>query len=561
MTTARVFVIGGIGIDDVAFLPGEPRVGGFVQASDRTVRIGGSAANVAIGLAESGVKTVLVGSVGSDHYGDELIGTAASAGVEIRVGRAEGPSPVSWVLVDPTGQRTIIGTNDGLLDLIPKHGFQRMQDLRSADVVVFPSWRHDFLPLLSFAAEREAKTIVGLRALQQTEVSADLAIGSEVEFPNEETIVNYLPRFTEIVVTSGAEGATTYLQDAHHHQPGVKVDVIDSTGAGDAFLAAYLRAWIAGVDTDSALTVATTAGSLACERRTSTPPLWERVLERLPAQVREGLVTADESEQGRGHLTLLNTEPLAGPETVELAEAPLERPAPGISRHPRLVDPELVRAAVENRGTVLAAWQYGSSLRADFRPGRSDVDILLVVRNGADPAQFPALVAALRMNIPEVEATILKEEEIRDGHHPGWSRHFFRNVKRTGVHLFGPDLLNDVPATSFEEARRRIVQLAQRARLVVSNANKVDESAFWLSKYQQWIPLCLLELLDLAGFPHEQLRRAHSDFVAHFPMASSPVAYPYPSLEAAHAFLEDLASWLASNSEQFLNNPSPGEIE
>ncbi|MFF4849496.1 hypothetical protein [Streptomyces sp. NPDC001194] len=208
---------------------------------------------------------------------------------------------------------------------------------------------------------------------------------------------------------------------------------------------------------------------------------------------------------------------------------------------------------------VLAAWQYGSSLRSDYQPGRSDIDILIAVTDSTRTPDLLDCAAAVRGSLPGAEVTLLKQQEITAGIHPGWSRHFFTNVARSGIRLYGPDFLADVPASSFGEARARLVQLCQRARLVVINATKSHESQFWLDKYQQWVPLCLMELLDLSGLREDRLRLAHQTFRVNFPQAGTEIDYPYPDLASLHAYLEVLLLWLSHHEHLFNRQPREGE--
>ena len=68
-----------------------------------------------------------------------------------------------------------------------------------------------------------------------------------------------------IIVTDGENGSTLYLKDQTIHKAALKnIDVIDSTGAGDSFAAAFLSALIKGYDYDKALSLATLNGAYAC---------------------------------------------------------------------------------------------------------------------------------------------------------------------------------------------------------------------------------------------------------------------------------------------------------
>lgn len=202
---------------------------------------------------------------------------------------------------------------------------------------------------------------------------------------------------------------------------------------------------------------------------------------------------------------------------------------------------------------IVAAWLYGSYVRSDYSLDTSDTDVLLVVADGTTPADYDAVACLLRAYIPEVEATILRLSEVTAGIHPGWSRHFFYNVSRSGIRLYGPDCLAAArqQPLSFDDAYQRLLRLCQRARLVVINPSKSSEAAFWLAKYQRWIPLCLMELLDLAGIREDRLRHAHETFSARFRYVGFHITYPYPSFRDLWMYLEQLVRWLPRSATEF----------
>ncbi len=208
---------------------------------------------------------------------------------------------------------------------------------------------------------------------------------------------------------------------------------------------------------------------------------------------------------------------------------------------------------LERDHRIHAAWQYGSSLRSDYQPDVSDIDILLIVGDDTSLDDYTYLAALVRRHLPTAEVTVLRKAEATAAIHPGWSRHFFINVSRSGVLLCGPDLLAAAAALplSLDEAYQRLVQLTQRARLVCINPSKSTEARFWLTKYQHWIPLCLMELLELAGAPEERLQNAHASFLQRFPTLRTDLTFPYPSLRPLTAFLEQLVRWIPPNARWF----------
>ncbi len=206
---------------------------------------------------------------------------------------------------------------------------------------------------------------------------------------------------------------------------------------------------------------------------------------------------------------------------------------------------------VEGNVDVVAAYLYGSTMRTD-RNGTSDIDLLVVSTDTAQLTALETLARRLADAIPGADVTVLREGEVADGIHPGWSRHYYTNVHRGGTMLCGPNVVAAAAATptTFADAYRRIVQLCQRTRLVLINPTKRGEAAFWLAKYQHWGPLCLMELLDLAGCPHDELHQAHDAFAARFPTAPR-TGYPYSDLTELQLFLEAMTKWLREQAMLF----------
>jgi predicted nucleotidyltransferase len=212
----------------------------------------------------------------------------------------------------------------------------------------------------------------------------------------------------------------------------------------------------------------------------------------------------------------------------------------------------------ESFQAVSAAYVYGSVLREDFVMDRSDIDLLLIVERFTETL-LRDFIHPLADGVPnELDVTVITQLELAARVHPGWSRHYFFNVRNSGICVYGPDLLHGFSEDelSFEEAFRRLVQMTQRIRFVVINKGKRQEAPFWLSKYQYWIPLCLMEFLALHGTPEYRMRMAHDIFVARFPDLPVRTRYPYSCLVDLQIFLEHLTIWIKANQDLFL----PGTI-
>ena len=181
------------------------------------------------------------------------------------------------------------------------------------------------------------------------------------------------------------------------------------------------------------------------------------------------------------------------------------------NRVPELL--RILRTAAE-QAHVTTGYVYGSILRDDFVPGTSDIDILLVVADASDGSIVRFLNCMPEDIRMDLDLSPLTENEVDAQIHPGWSKHYFFNVNQSGICFHGIPLLKDIDARALSaaEAYRRLTQLTQRTRFVLTNPRKHDESSFWLNKYQYWVPLCLMELLALHGYPEFRLKYAMLPF-------------------------------------------------
>ncbi|MFE7844804.1 carbohydrate kinase family protein [Microbacterium sp. NPDC057407] len=236
------------------------------HATDNPARValtrGGSAANVAAAAARQH-PVRFIGRVGDDTIGRTLVAELEAVGVEARV-QCGGRTGAIVVLVDDAGERTMITDRGAAADL------DRID----------PSWIHGadwlHLPLYGFASERSRTAITDAAAAvsrRGAPVSLDLSsvatlreLGGEqlsavvgrirpsVVFANadEAQVARDLgldPAGADFVVKRGADPVRVTSQGRTAEVPVTRVtDVVDSTGAGDAFAAGYIVSALRGGD-------------------------------------------------------------------------------------------------------------------------------------------------------------------------------------------------------------------------------------------------------------------------------------------------------------------------
>jgi sugar/nucleoside kinase (ribokinase family)/ADP-ribosylglycohydrolase len=255
-----VWIVGPVAWDSVKYHDG--------QSIERP---GGTGANVAIALASTGTAVKFVSYLGDDELSQKLDEHLKSSDIEkLYMPVISGPLSHVAIHVDEKGERTIAVISDDKLGQVSLEGLP----IHTGDIVAFVIWRNNFVKDLEIAQKAGAITVVGSAALTDPYVlHADYLIGSRDDFSGEYSVKQALTRFTYVIVTSGAEGATFYSAQGSIVQPAEVVKVVDTTGAGDAFLSALLHYLVINKTIDAkAMALAARWSALTVSAEGSIPP-------------------------------------------------------------------------------------------------------------------------------------------------------------------------------------------------------------------------------------------------------------------------------------------------
>jgi ribokinase len=272
MSSGRVVVVGDVMIDVVASLSGP-----VAQASDTPARIvqrgGGAGANVAAWLARAGAAVTLIGRVGGDAAGREVAEGLRAEGVDTRLATDPArPTGTCVVLVEPGGERSMLpdaGANAGLEaaplpdDATHLHlaGYALLHpgsrpaaramladaSARGLSVSVDPS---STAPLVRAGAAAFFEWIAGTQLLLPNRDEAAALTGMRDPKAAARALSAHA---REVVVKLGTQGALWTDGSTQVRAPAVDVQVVDTTGAGDAFAAGLLAARLAGAGPADAL--------------------------------------------------------------------------------------------------------------------------------------------------------------------------------------------------------------------------------------------------------------------------------------------------------------------
>lgn len=281
---SRVIVLGSLNMDLVVPLPRLPRTGETV-IGERLQRFpGGKGANQAVAAARLGAEVAMVGRVGRDSFGDELLSNLAADGVVIEGVDSDPnePTGAALILVEEGGEN-MIAVARGAGRLVGAADVARAtKGLRERDVLLLQLE----IPLAAVAAAAQAAKAAGARVILNAAPAAPLEAGLLPQL--EVLVVNEIeaevllgrpaadPRQAEeaaraavalgarsAVVTLGAGGAVLAEGEGIHHIEPQRVQAVDATGAGDAFVGALAAALTTGVALVEAAKLAGAAGAAA----------------------------------------------------------------------------------------------------------------------------------------------------------------------------------------------------------------------------------------------------------------------------------------------------------
>ncbi len=273
----RVWVVGDTAWDVILQLPSSINLGMYHQPLKIIERCGGSAANVALGLCSGPIETGLITYIGNGEIGEKLEKVLRDSNLsQLEIFRGEEESGKCLVILDADGGRTMIGASMWLGELTIS---VKKAPILADDIVVFVIFQESFRDDLEYVKALGCTTVVGLNALlAEKPVEADIAIGSQSDVPANFDFTRHLDRFTKIVVTRGEKGIDEYTKSGLLHQAAFPAQAIDTTGAGDSFLAGYLTALASGIESGRVpLEIGARWGSLMVTIESSIPPPFSSV--------------------------------------------------------------------------------------------------------------------------------------------------------------------------------------------------------------------------------------------------------------------------------------------
>lgn len=300
--------LGAAAIDMVFKVDRLPRPDEMVFAEDGPHLLpGGSTANIAVGLARLGLSSRFVGKVGPDDNGQRLLKAFRQDNVDTSFVLVDGQGRTSETIiaVDRNGARVIFSLGGTAI-------LERPDEFHAealADAVAL--YVGEAIPAVGIRAMRAAKDLgalvvygpggafsgLGTGGLGEMIGLADYLVLSRGEarlLTGEDDLDAAVGSLMaagakRVVVTQGDRGADLFERHMRGpsaartvdkwHRDALKVPVVDTTGAGDAFTAGFIRGLVSGLDKDRCLALGNACGALAVSKvgAREAMPTWDEV--------------------------------------------------------------------------------------------------------------------------------------------------------------------------------------------------------------------------------------------------------------------------------------------
>ena len=278
-----IVTVGSINMDLVSSAERIPRPGETLIGRTFHANSGGKGANQAVAVARLGYPSVMLGMVGEDTLGKQLLDTLQSYGLDTsHIGVTKGSSGTASIVVDAAGENAIIVTPGANSCVTPKYLESKLEVLTSAGLVLAQLevplqtvvWLAECCAELNIPLMLDPAPAAALppQVLSQvtwfTPNQTEAAFYSSQKLSHEEMLTSFFRMgLRQVVLKLGADGVLIAFEDGRReHIPAVAVQSVDTTAAGDAFNGAFSVALMRGKTVRESACFASAAAAISVTR-------------------------------------------------------------------------------------------------------------------------------------------------------------------------------------------------------------------------------------------------------------------------------------------------------
>ncbi len=287
----RVLSLGAVAMDVIIETKQLPKEDGFAFVESEKLVPGGSASNLSVALAHLGVEAYQTGKIGDDRYGDEFRRTLVEDGVDDRflITKPSGSTLHTYIVTIPGGKHCIFANlGDSVTNLEPEELPENILDgidvfytdmfSARASIYLGKLAKNKGIPVLynmQCPPSFMEKCGVNIREIEEMiRLSTVFASGREgyLEMTGEDEYEKGVKKFYQkyhvpqgVICTAGDEGAIWLDDKDLIHLDVYPVEAVDTTGAGDCFLAGLIYAYFCqGMNRQKALKFASASAAIKC---------------------------------------------------------------------------------------------------------------------------------------------------------------------------------------------------------------------------------------------------------------------------------------------------------
>ena len=282
MSKAVIAVVGSAMIDLTAYATVIPAPGQTLEGNLFTTGFGGKGANQAVIAAHCGAEVHFVGKLGKDLFGDSIAENFKKLGIDTKyVERSDTPNGVAHIWVDANGENRIVIIPGANHEIESKKATEAIESIAGLAVVVAQCEIKQEVTLAAFSAAKKRGCVTILNPAPYQPLSQELLevtdwiIPNETEFkelhgqaPTSDDVLKSFRPGKNSIVTLGSEGAVLITADGNLSRVGApKVNAVDTTGAGDAFVGVFAFALASGKNPEDAMKLGIRVASMSVTRK------------------------------------------------------------------------------------------------------------------------------------------------------------------------------------------------------------------------------------------------------------------------------------------------------
>ncbi len=266
----KVSVAGHIAIDHIFSIPYHPEKNHSIFIKDMEDFFGGGAANIAVGMAKLGCRSELIAAVNRNFEGSDYYKYLNNMDIELSVKEFDGELAQAYIFNDERSNQITYfcwGVSENMRDV----------EVEMRDTVHIAPSHPEFACKIAerakFLAFEPGQDIAryGKEQLSFIIENTDILFCNNFELEKIEKITNSclseISRKTSVIVTEGEKGSSLHTAEGTKRIPAVESEIVDPTGAGDAYKAAFWAGIARGMDMEDACRLGSIASSFVIKKK------------------------------------------------------------------------------------------------------------------------------------------------------------------------------------------------------------------------------------------------------------------------------------------------------